>query len=180
MDALEEMGNAYSALLAQVQPEIDPKAQAALDAYNDSWVEYFSYLEDLRNHAMLKLWWQLLAAYCLTILVLGVAGLGIYLSIIEVRAALKKPREAGQDMLVRDMQGTMQEKIELTLSLQKLQVTSAVTGVVVLVLSLAFLYLFVKEVFEVNPQDFSAQAIPTTLPEEGQPDDAASSETPAG
>ncbi len=164
--ALEAMEEEKKTLLAQLQPPIDPKAKAAIDAYNESWVEFFNHQQALRKHAMSALEWQLITAYCLTVLVLGVVGVGIYLSIIEVKAALRKPADVEQKILTHDPQSSVREKIELTLSLQKLQVTSAVTGVVILVLSLAFLYLFVKEVFEINPQDFSAQAIPATLPED--------------
>lgn len=177
LEALRKMNRDYEALQAQFR--IDPLAKAAIDAYNESWVEYFSHQQALRNHALSALRWQLITAYCLTVLVLGVVGLGIYLSIIEVRAALKKPSEVEKDVLARDTQSTLQERIELTLSVQKLQVTSAVTGVVILVLSLAFLYLFVKEVFEIDPQDFSAQSVPEPLPEEDQSGEAASGETAA-
>ena len=177
--ALEAMEKEKNALQAQLQPPIDPKARAVIDAYNESWVEFFDHQQALRRHAILALQWQLITAYCLTVLVLGLVGLGIYLSIIEVKAALRKPTDVEQKILAQDPQSSVREKIELTLSLQKLQVTSAVTGVVILVLSLAFLYLFVKEVFEINPQNFSAQAIPETLPEDKRGADPSGSEMSA-
>ena len=45
---------------------------------------------------------------------------------------------------------------QLELSLAKFQITSAITGVAILVISLAFLYLFVDRVFEIDPQDLSS------------------------
>lgn len=174
--ALRAMEAECRALQERAEVQDDPKAKAALDAYYESYVEFYNHQQNLRDHAIAALKWQLRSAYGLTVLVFFVVGLGIYLSIIEVRTALKRRGEVGHDLLAQDTQSTAQEKIQLTLSLQKLQVTSAVTGVVILVLSLAFLYLFVKEVFEINPQDFSAHAIPAALSEEMQADVAGDDE----
>ena len=154
-------------LEAQLQPTLDPKAKAAIDAYHESWIEFFDHQQHLREHTMAALSWQLRAAYFVTFVVVGVVGLGIYLSIVEVRAALKAgPKDIRHEVLAQESGATVRDKIELTVSLQKLQVTSAVTGVAILVLSLGFLYLFVKEVFELDPQDFSAYSVPAEVGEE--------------
>ena len=166
MQVLTLMEQEKKVLETDVQPSLDPKVRAAVDAYNESWVGFFDHQKRLRDHAISVLQWQLLAAYCVTFLVLGIVALGIYLSIIEVKAVLRKPKDLDQKILTEDTQSTVREKIELTVSLQKLQVTSAVTGVGILVLSLGFLYLFVKEVFEIKPQNFSAQAVPAELPKD--------------
>jgi len=103
--------------------------------------------EGFLDHTMKVFYWQLVAAYLVLFLVILVVGLGVYLSFFEVRAAVSMRRKAESS---QDQQQTPAQQTELTLSLQKIQITSAITGVSVLVISFGFLYLFLERVFDIE------------------------------
>lgn len=115
-------------------------------------LDYVEYQIFLRGHAQKVLWWHLLAAYFLVVTVILVVGAGVGLAIYEVwrshEAAKAKPRDANLP------------ETTVTLSAQSVQITSAVTGVAVLVISLGFLFLFVERVFKLEPQDWLGQSAP--------------------
>ena len=96
-------------------------------------------------------------------------GLGVFLSYREVVASLNAPKDAEENLAaLRDVeintaeeaQSVAKQQTELVLSFQKLQLTSAVTGVIILGLSLGFLFLFLQSAFGLDPQDFAAVAKP--------------------
>ena len=130
-------------------------AKAVQEKWLESWIDRYQHEIKLRRHALEVLQWQSFAAYMILFMVLAVTGLGVYLSYIEVKASLATPEKA----LEAISQETSNTPTELVVSFQKLQVTSAVIGVVILVLSLGFLYLFLDRVFELKIHDFSGQAM---------------------
>ena len=149
--------------------------------YNNSVVDFYRYSNDLRDHADSILSWQLISAYIVLVMVVLVTGLGIFLSFIEVRAALRIPEkvlaiasdakpnpdtvsegEPDETYAGKTEDGRGASKgTTLIISPDKLQITSAVTGVVILVISLGFLYLFVSSVLTVKPGDFTSAYQPT-------------------
>ena len=144
---------------------------SVMKAYRSSWVDFYDHEKMLRKHARDILYWQKFSAYIILVLVVSVTCLGVFLSFIEVRAALAVPRSIlpGQQRKKIGIENDNEDGNEggnnsevegasshLVLSLTQLQITSAITGVVILVISLAFLYLFVDRVFEIDPRDFSS------------------------
>lgn len=191
IDRLEQALAQTENVLRDVDAEAaDLRAQRAAgvfeaqQAYNASLADFAQYEIELRDHALSLLEWQLVSAYVILALVVGVTMLGIVLSFVEVRSSLTAPREAiealgkagfatgeetGEDGTPAPANGTT-----LIVSAQKLQVTSAITGVVILVLSLGFLYLFVKEVLEAVPTDFTSGFVATAATAEASGGDTGS------
>ena len=172
--ALTRANEAVNKLETRVSNQ-NKATQQVLDAYSGSWIDFYEHEKKLRKHARDILFWQRFAAYVILVLVVAVTVLGIFLSFVEVKSALSVPdkliRREGPtgDTMNTDTAGAKEgaagdtaiETIEgasshLELSLQKFQVTSAITGVVILVISLAFLFLFVDRVFEIDPRDLSS------------------------
>ena len=120
-----------------------------MQGYHDSWIDLYKHEKYLREHTKDVLSWQKFAAYIVLSLVVLVTTLGIYLSFVEVKAALSISKKKFSDTNVE-------------ISLQKLQVTSAITGVVILIISLAFLFLFLDRVFELDPHDYNVNKMPET------------------
>ena len=172
--ALETQNNTLRVQLAQAKTQASADTSDSFNQvvqrYNQSWIDYYDHEHMLRAHARYALMWQLLSGYFLLAVVVAVTGLGIYLSYKEVMSAVEAPNQALQKLQeeasqaagggTADQQALAAQKTELVLSFQKLQVTSAVTGVVILTLSLGFLYLFVQSVLELEPKDFANGAKP--------------------
>lgn len=160
----------------------------AHQARNEAVIDHLSYEQSLRGHALSILDWQLVSSYVVLGLVVAVTLLGVILSFMEVKNAMKAPDKVMEALKTGDF-GTADDDggaggtpppangTTLVISAQKLQVTSAITGVVILVLSLAFLYLFVKEVLATRPMDFSTELAPTI---QGEGDENPAAEDPAG
>ncbi|WP_147125227.1 hypothetical protein [Shimia ponticola] len=185
---LETQNNTLRAQLAQANKQANAETtegfNQVVQRYNQSWIDYYEHETLLRAHARYALMWQLLSGYFLLAVVVAVTGLGIYLSYKEVMSAVEAPNQMLtklEEELAEGAGGTAEQqavaaqKTELVLSFQKLQVTSAVTGVVILTLSLGFLYLFAQSVLELEPQDFASGAKPVA--EETTPDDEEKDDT---
>ncbi|MCK0097743.1 hypothetical protein MWU60_19375 [Yoonia sp. F2084L] len=187
-DLFLEAANAAAARAAELQQQVDeltvndPSAVQVIDQYNQAQIDHYKYEQDLREHAVAVLEWQLTAGWLILFLVMGVASLGIFLSYQEVIGGLRKSKKDDELIKNQELQAALanasaSEKTELILSLQKVQVTSAVTGVVILVLSLGFLYLFVDRVFSLNPTNLSESDTRTTAVSEETSDDESEVET---
>ncbi len=141
----------FQNLLAESNQALPESAQAVQEKWLASWIDRYEHEIKLRQHARQVLTWQSFASYAILLVVIAVTSLGVYLSYVEVKASLDTPEKA---LSAVSQQNTGSPPTELIVSFQKLQVTSAVTGVVILVLSLGFLYLFLDRVFELEPHDF--------------------------
>lgn len=175
--ALSELGKKIKAANDELE-SIKKSSSDAAKSYFLSLNNYYKYDMEMRNYSIKILNWQVVSVYSILSAVIVVVALGVVLSFIEVRAALQLPGKvmssnfilergrkapaSGED--AGDGQGEAEPEGEgsngaatyatnLEISPQKLQITSAVTGVVVLVISLAFLYIFVLKVLEINPMD---------------------------
>ncbi len=179
LGATEQMVLDMSTELTNLRDQAETGLMDAARAQNQAVIDHLTYKNSLRRHAQLILWWQLISSYVLLALVCVVTILGVVLSYREVINAMKAPEKAietfAQQGLLEDDASTGEGDVPvpgskgatLIISAQKLQVTSAITGVVILVLSLAFLYLFVMQVLEVVPRDFSTELAPTSPDDTG-------------
>lgn len=179
-----EAANGAAAKATELQLQVyeltvnDPSATQVINQYNQAQIDHYKYEQDLREHAVAVLNWQLWAGWLILLLVFGVASLGIFLSYQEVIGGLRKSKKDDELVKNKELQAALanasaSEKTELILSLQKIQVTSAITGVVILVLSLGFLYLFVDRVFSLNPTNLSeTESRPAVAAEEDNGDES--------
>lgn len=122
--------------LDEITAEKEAGGFLAREEYYKALINFYHFQEDMRTHTRRVLTWQIIASYLILALVLTVTGLGGFLSYREVMKALSI--------------GFSPEH-RLDVAANRFQVTSAITGVVILVLSLFFLLLFVERVFQVNP-----------------------------
>ncbi len=166
-EAMEEL----TRQIVELRNEKSSANDGVVQKYYDSLILHYRYEDSLRNHTHNILQWQLISAYVVLLLVVLVTCLGTALSYWEVSRSLKIPlqyldRTGGtSEAAPSDVLATT----TLEISPQRLQITSAVTGVVILVLSLGFLYLFVDRVLELKPIDLSGgmqprEQVPQKLP----------------
>ena len=150
---------------------------AVRERHNQHLIDRYDDAKLLRAHTRFVFRWQLLAAWAMLFMVLGVAGFGVFLSYQEVMATIRAPQDARTQFAsinnvevksAEETQAVAKQQTELVLSLQKLQLTSAVTGVIILGLSLGFLFLFLQYVFEIEPLDSqpSTEQTEARLPDE--------------
>lgn len=106
--------------------------QAALKAYYDYRTEGF-------DHRQRVFEWQLLSSRIIFVVVIALVGAGIYFSWLQFRADLKKTDKEG-DRSVSTLEA----------STTGIKVSSPVLGVVILVISLLFFYLYLQYVYPIE------------------------------
>lgn len=117
--------------------------------------------------------WQRWASEVLLWVVVAVVSCGLafsgYQLVVVMEMARRRLRQQ-QDVVQGEANAQGQDGIpslasQLAISAGKLEVTSSVVGVTVLVISIAFLYLFVREVYTIKPLSMSPAAKPPTVEE---------------
>ncbi len=106
--------------------------QAALKAYYDYRAEGY-------DHRQRVFEWQLLSSRIIFVVVIALVGAGIYFSWLQFRADLKKTGNEG-DRGVSTLEA----------STSGIKVSSPVLGVVILVISLLFFYLYLQYVYPIE------------------------------
>jgi hypothetical protein len=101
--------------------------------------DYYAYRSSGLQHRMRTFEWQLFSSKVIFIVVLGLVACGIVFAAVQFRAGLR--RKKGDD---RD------KATELDISTQGLKVSSPVLGVIILVISLAFFYLYLVYVYPIS------------------------------
>lgn len=104
----------------------------ARDKYLAAVREYYDYRISAYRHRQRVFAWQLLSAKFIFFAVLMVLFAGIYFAAIQFRRGLKEG-----------------EKTEITASLKRITVSSPILGVIILVISLAFFYLYLVYVYPI-------------------------------
>ncbi|MES2540987.1 MAG: hypothetical protein V4583_10460 [Pseudomonadota bacterium] len=160
-----ELLKVIEALSAKVEELEAAKAVgylAAQERYYKAEIEYMEFQEELRAHTISVLAWQKFASYVILALVVFITALGGLLAYREVMKAIELglPKESSME-----------------LAAHRFQITSAVTGVVILVLSLFFLLLFVERVFQLNPTNLAAgESLAGGVPDEAPRDEGGAKE----
>lgn len=149
----------------QLQGEVGSKGYAARDSYNQYY--YDNYARDLAAIRLNAFWWQALASQVLLCVVVVVCLSGVFFSGYQLWIATSRGPVDGSAKSTADPISTSVE-----LSWQSVRVTSSVIGLIVLVVSVAFLYLFLKEVYKIET---AGELIGTPLIKEG----SATKEPPA-
>lgn len=110
-------------------------SQETLAAYDASLRRYYENRAAQLDHRTAVFAWQHLSSQIIFFVVIGVVGIGLYFSWMQFHAT--KP---GAAPLVTEME----------LSQSGLKVSSPVLGVIILVLSLAFFYLYLTHVYPIS------------------------------
>ena len=129
-------------------------------AYLDSWTAYYDHLEALRGHTRAVFAWQQFASDATLWLVVLVVLAGVGLSVYEITNSVRRAERAAAR---GGAEGAAPSS--LTLSPGQVQITSAITGVVVLALSLGFLFLFLDRVYDIDEVHLKSGAPGAEAPE---------------
>jgi hypothetical protein len=115
--------------LAGLDPRTKERYQAALQ-------RYYEYLFSGFEHRQRVFGWQLLSSKIIFVVVLVLVFVGIYFAAVQFHMALR--------------QKTKEEPTEIEASLKGIKVSSSVLGVIILVISLAFFYLYLAYVYPIT------------------------------
>lgn len=115
---------------------LDAEGQAAMQA---AFKAYYDYRTEGFDHRQRVFEWQLLSSRLIFVIVIALVGAGIYFSWLQFRADLKKTDRTGE---------TAASTLEASAS--GIKVSSPVLGVVILVISLLFFYLYLQYVYPIE------------------------------
>ncbi|ACK53072.1 hypothetical protein Tmz1t_0280 [Thauera aminoaromatica] len=118
-----------------------PEVQAAFDKYQ---VQYYAFLGQQTEVAIENFRWQQRASEVLMWTVLAVVFCGLGFSGYQLYHATRLGKDPAAN--------------EIEISANKVRVTSSIVGLVVLFMSIAFLYLFLIEVYRIKPVNLLQQS----------------------
>jgi hypothetical protein len=121
--------------LRQQSPDVDPDV---MKAYSKARQRQYLYHAELEDANVQTLYAQKIASYVILILVFLVVVSGVLFSGFQ---------------LWKSVSIGVQSSTDFELSASKVRVTSSVVGIVVLTISLVFLYIYTHEVFQIRPID---------------------------
>ena len=117
----------------------------------ESMREYYRYLIQGFEHREQVFRWQFRSSWVIFGIVNLVVLVGLYFSWLQFRIGLRTGAIAAGDSLNRSGETSSQGLVtELTLSSKEIRVSSPVLGVIILVLSLAFYYLYLVYVYPIK------------------------------
>ena len=125
--------------LAPAAPPEWLKDPAANSAFLDAVREYYVYRASGLRYRSRVFEWQLFSSRVIFATVIMLVGSGIVFAAIQFRAGLKRPRAAAPDAAT-----------EIDLSAGSVKVSSPVLGVIILVISLGFFYLYLVYVYPIS------------------------------
>ncbi|MEH6355121.1 MAG: hypothetical protein V7760_03730 [Marinobacter sp.] len=147
VDALEQALNDEAAANDQVKPMSPPLSvsrqyldEEGLQAMQEAFKSYYQYRSQGFRHRQLVFEWQLLSSRIIFVVVIVLVGSGIYFSWLQFRADMKKAGKGdnGQAMSTLEASAT------------GIKVSSPVLGVIILVISLLFFYLYLQYVYPIE------------------------------
>ncbi|MCK0166829.1 hypothetical protein MWU52_04625 [Jannaschia sp. S6380] len=113
--------------------EPDPETEAA---YNEATRRLYEYRTAQLDHRLTVFRWQHISSQIIFFVVIGVVAMGLYFSWMQFHA----PREDGQAEAITTIEA----------SKTGVKLSSPVLGVIILVLSLAFFYLYLVHVYRIT------------------------------
>lgn len=119
---------------------VPSEVQAAFDKYQ---VQYYAFLGHQTEVAIENFRWQQRASEVLMWTVLAVVFCGLAFSGYQLYHATRLGKDAGAN--------------EIEISADKVRITSSIVGLAVLFMSIAFLYLFLIEVYRIKPVNMLQQ-----------------------
>ncbi len=138
-----EKGNKDTGLLAN-GPVSMYQSDKRLDSVQlEAWKSYFTYMSTGYKHRANVFSWQLVSSKIIFTIVILLVLTGIYFAWLQFKMALKK---------IQQMQEKAAESLvtELTASMKEVKVSSPVLGVIILIISLLFFYLYLMFVYPIT------------------------------
>jgi len=105
-------------------------------AYLESLQEYYRYRRDGYIHRERVFQWQLTSTFAIFLVVLALVAVGIYFAWIQFKSSMASGESPGIS--------------EMSFSKEGIKVSSSVLGVIILVISLAFFYLYLRYVYPIE------------------------------
>jgi hypothetical protein len=138
-NAQNASGTAGPDQLAPIVPPAWLKDPATNNLFLEAMGAYYVYKSSGLQHRRRVFEWQLLSSKIIFVTVLMLVGTGIVFAALQFRAGLKRTLADGRDAAT-----------EVALSTTSLKVSSPVLGVIILVISLAFFYLYLVYVYPIS------------------------------
>lgn len=109
----------------------------------DAWKSYYKYMSQGYKHRSKVFTWQLLSSVIIFCMVIFLVLSGIYFAWLQFKLAMKEKEKGGES-------SSENLTTELNLSSTEIKVSSPVLGVIILIISLAFFYLYLMYVYPIN------------------------------
>jgi cobalamin biosynthesis Mg chelatase CobN len=114
--------------------------------------EYYDYRLSGFQHRRRVFEWQLLSSKIIFVVVIGLVLVGVYFSWVQFRSSFKPPY--GVDIAKKKEDGETvsveREKTELEASLSGIRISSPILGVIILIISFLFFYLYLAHVYPIS------------------------------
>ncbi len=123
-------------------PDCAQADKGTLDSYQAALREYYNYRKSGLLHRQRVFEWQHYSSIVIFVVVLLLVGAGIYFAAIQFHRDFRRTTPEGRP------EGAATTEFEA--SLRGLKVSSPVLGVIILVISLAFFYLYLKFVYPIH------------------------------
>ena len=136
-----------------LSPPVLPEGAALTDSLTqarqqDALQAYFNYRVHGFDHRLRVFEWQLLSSRVIFVVVILLVLLGVYFSGVQFHRGLRETRVQQANA---DTQTPAEEPVtEIEASMQGIKVSSSTLGVIILVISLAFFYLYLVFVYPIK------------------------------
>jgi heme/copper-type cytochrome/quinol oxidase subunit 2 len=141
-DAAAQLQEAHD-VIRLLNQKLDAASGPVGQAQTTYWLARYQHEQDLMAASKATLEWQLFASNVLLWVVILVVAAGVVYSGLQLAIAAKTGK---------------QRDTSLEISAQRVRVTSSVVGILILALSLAFLLIFVNQVYQLRPLEPPASA----------------------
>jgi hypothetical protein len=108
----------------------------------EAWNSYYYYMNFGYKHRRNVFYWQLVSSKIIFFVVIGLVSIGIYFAWLQFYHTIKLSKESGD---VEKMLST-----ELTASFKEIKIVSPVLGVIILIISFLFFYLYLRYVYPIS------------------------------
>ena len=140
-DPLAQIEAASAAAADHPEGNVEAPGSNTDKAQADYNREYWLYQRDVLNHSRKVYAWQHISSIIIFFVVIFLVLVGVVFSWLQFKAAAYKGESEALDA-----------------SMQGVKITSSTLGVIILVLSMCFFYLYLRYVYPVNVNDASAPA----------------------
>ena len=108
----------------------------------EAWNSYYYYMNFGYKHRKNVFHWQLVSSKIIFFVVIGLVSIGVYFAWLQFYHTLKLNKKSGD---VEKILAT-----ELSASFKEIKIVSPVLGVIILIISFLFFYLYLRYVYPIN------------------------------
>jgi hypothetical protein len=106
----------------------------------DAWINYYKYMRHGYRHRANVFTWQLISSIIIFSMVICLVFIGIYFAWLQFKLALKEKEKGKEEDLAT----------EINVSPKEIKVSSPVLGVIILIISLLFFYLYLVYIYPIE------------------------------